>query len=68
MQKHDDGSVTLPKEEFAKLNKAYQKLIGILGRMPSSLEDYCKSHQEYLNLRRWEDQLQGKEFDRSGWE
>lgn len=68
MQKHEDGSITLTKKELAELNKAYQKLIGILDRMPASLEDFCKSHEEYINLRRWEAQLQGEEFDRSGWE
>jgi len=68
MQNNEDGSVTLTKQEFAKLNKAYQALYEIIGRMPSFLGDYLESKNDYLNIEKWQCLLSGKKFNRKDYE
>ena len=67
MIKHEDGSTTLTKEELEELNKAYHKLYGIISRMPSSLQDYCRYDDEYANIGKWSCFLEDRPFDRSDW-
>lgn len=68
MQKHEDGSITLTKQELGEVNEAYQKLYKILNRMPTFIGDYCKDHNEYLRIVKWQCQLAGEEFRREDWE
>lgn len=65
MQNNEDGSVALSKEELAELHKAYQMVVDILDAMPAFLGDYCRNASDYVNIRKWEHLLNGKEFDRS---
>jgi hypothetical protein len=67
MIRNEDGSAVLSKEELQELNIAYQKVVDILDGMPSFLGDYCKNMDEYANIRKWEDILNGEEFIRSNW-
>lgn len=67
MIKNEDGSAVLSKEEMQELHKAYQKVVDILDDQASSLQDYCKNMNEYANIRKWEDLLNGEEFVRSNW-
>lgn len=68
MIKHEDGSVTLTKSEFAQLNKAYQGLYSILNNMPSSIQDYFDTHAQVMNVFKWSELLQGKKFNRKDFE
>lgn len=67
MIKNPDGSVTLTKEELEELNKAYQQIVGILDGFPAFLGDYFCNEEDYINARKWDDLLDGKEFVRSNW-
>jgi hypothetical protein len=68
MQNNEDGSVTLTKQEFAKLNKAYQALYEIIDRMPSFLGDYLERKSDYLNIEKWQCLLSRKKFNRKDYE
>jgi hypothetical protein len=68
MQKHEDGSVTLTKEELSELNKAYQALYEIANGGVSSIEDYFDDQKDVMKIRKWSAQLNGKKFRRSDWE
>jgi hypothetical protein len=68
MQKHEDGSVTLTKKELSELNKAYQGLYNIINGGITYIGDYFRNQEDVMKIRKWSAQLQGEEFDRSGWE
>lgn len=68
MQTNEDGNITLSKEEFAKLNKAYQALYKIIDSMPSSIQDYFYNKASWLNVELWQCVLNGKKFNLKDYE
>ena len=53
MQKNEDGSVVLTKQELKQLNSAYHSLYTILDNMPAFLGDYFSNHEKYINVEKW---------------
>lgn len=67
MKQDNQGNVTLTQNEFKELHEAYQRLCDTLDSFTSSMQDFCRSDNEYLNIRKWECLLNGEEFDYSDW-
>ena len=68
MQKHEDGSVTLTKQELSELNKAYQGLYDIINNGIACIGDYFDDQEDVMHIRKWSALLKGKRFNREDWE
>jgi hypothetical protein len=68
MKKHEDGSVTLTKEELSELNKAYQGLYDIINNGITYIGDYFDDQTDVMKVRKWSALLNGEKFRRSDWE
>lgn len=68
MEKHEDGSVTLTKEEYDDLRKAYDGLYRALNSMPSFIGDFLGSRASWLRVEKWKETLAGRTFKPEDWE
>jgi heme oxygenase len=66
MQKNNDGSIIITKEDLEELNNAYQGLYDTLNRFPTSMQDFFED-EEYLKICKWQCLLNNEEFNASDW-